>query len=78
MKNRLLTGWDFRRWFYLGLGIFVIIMAIIDREWTLAIPGVYFASMAIFSFGCAAGNCAIPPQKFSGNTPTSLSQTQQP
>ncbi len=72
MKNRIVTGWTFTRWFYLGIGTLVMVMAGIERDWTLALPGLYFASMAIFSFGCAAGHCAVPTRKFSAGSNDSL------
>ncbi|MGE3823060.1 MAG: hypothetical protein AB7G44_02460 [Bacteroidia bacterium] len=34
-----------------------------DKQWFGVFFGGYFASMGIFSFGCAAGNCAVPKQK---------------
>lgn len=78
MKNRIFTGWTFSRWFYLGIGALVLVMAGIEKEWTLALAGLYFASMAIFSFGCAAGNCAVPSRKFSVSSNETLPKTPQP
>ncbi|HUM52494.1 MAG TPA: hypothetical protein PK431_11795 [Chitinophagales bacterium] len=57
MKNRILTGWNFQRAFYLLMGLFVIVNAIMTKQWFGAIFGAYFASMGLFSFGCAAGAC---------------------
>lgn len=57
MKNRILTGWSFRRALYLAMGLYVVAQGIIDREWLWLIPGIYFASMGLFAFGCASGNC---------------------
>jgi hypothetical protein len=31
-----------------------------DKAWFLIPLGLYFVAMAIFKFGCASGNCAIP------------------
>lgn len=28
-----------------------------DKQWISAVFGGYFATMALFSFGCAGGNC---------------------
>ncbi|MEO5643631.1 MAG: hypothetical protein ABIQ40_06325 [Bacteroidia bacterium] len=63
MKNRILTGWTLRRGFYLAAGIFLLIQSIMDHEWLIALPGIYFASMGIFAFGCASGNCGTRLQK---------------
>ncbi|MEO6405543.1 MAG: hypothetical protein ABIY51_13380 [Ferruginibacter sp.] len=57
MKNRILSGWTFRRALYAGIGIFIIIESIMQHQWFGILFGGYFASMGIFAFGCAAGNC---------------------
>jgi len=57
MKERILTGWTFARVIYLLIGILVIIQSIIDRNWILIAPGVYFAVMGLLAMGCAGGNC---------------------
>lgn len=57
MKDRILTGWTFRRALYAGLGVFVIIQSIIQQQWFGILLGGYFVSMGVFAFGCAAGNC---------------------
>ncbi len=62
MQN-VLKNWDIRRIFYLLGGIFFIITAIKDLIWWIAIFGIYFMAMAIFRFGCAAGNCEVPLTK---------------
>jgi len=58
MKERLLTGWNFRRVIYTVMGIVLIVQSINLREWFGIFVGVYFASMGIFALGCASGNCA--------------------
>ncbi len=63
MKERILTGWTFRRVLYLAVGIILVIQSIMDNDWLIALPGIYFASMGLFAFGCASGNCALPPQR---------------
>ena len=57
MKERILTGWTFRRVLYVVLGTAVIINAVINHQGFGVLFGGYFASMGIFAFGCAAGNC---------------------
>ncbi|MEP7322113.1 MAG: hypothetical protein ABI761_09340 [Saprospiraceae bacterium] len=58
MKQRILTGWTFTRALYVALGTMVIIQSIIQLQWVGVLFGTYFASMGIFRFGCASGNCS--------------------
>jgi len=64
MKERLLTGWTFRRGLYLAMGITIVVQSIISKQIMGTFLGVYFASMGLFAFGCAGGNC------FGGNCET--------
>ncbi len=57
MKDRLLYGWTFQRGFYLLAGLIMGIVSIINGEWIGVVIGIYFASMGLFSFGCAGGHC---------------------
>lgn len=61
LKQRILTGWTFTRALYVLLGTFIIVQSGIHHDWIGVIFGTYFASMGVFSFGCAAGGC------FTGN-----------
>lgn len=67
MKNRILTGWTIQRGLYFALGLLIVVQSIIDKQWLAVIAGGYFASMGLFAFGCAAGNCfggkCIPENK---------------
>jgi len=70
MIQRILTGWTFVRLVYVILGSIVIIQSAFSKEWAGVIFGGYFASMGLFAFGCAAGNCfggkcAVEPEQFS-------------
>ncbi len=64
----MLKNWDIRRTLYLIGGIAFTIIAIKDQTWWMIIFGVYFASMAIFRFGCASGNCEVPLKKEDSKT----------
>jgi hypothetical protein len=73
MKNRILNNWTFMRALYLLMGIAVIVQAVMSQQWFGVLFGGYFASMGLFAFGCAAGNCyggncAIEPQQKSNTT----------
>ncbi len=57
MRNKIFTGWTFRRFLYLGIGVMIVIQSIRDQQWVLALAGIYFAAMGLFAFGCASGNC---------------------
>jgi hypothetical protein len=57
MKERILTGWTFSRVLYLIIGGAVIIQSAMDKQWFGVALGGYFASMGLFAFGCASGNC---------------------
>ena len=63
MKERILTGWTITRALYVLMGVFVIVQSFMQHEWIGIIFGGYFASMGVFSFGCAAGNCTINPNE---------------
>ncbi len=63
MKQRILTGWTFQRGLYAAMGILIIVQSLTENQW-IGVPfGIYFASMGIFAFGCAAGNCYVPPSQ---------------
>lgn len=57
MKDRILTNWTFKRVLYLAMGITFIIQSVLSQQWFGVAFGGYFASMGLFAFGCAAGNC---------------------
>jgi hypothetical protein len=60
MKERILTGWTLQRLVFLGLGLYLLISALLAQQWLGTILGGYFASMGLFGFGCAAGACGAP------------------
>jgi hypothetical protein len=57
IRERLLTGWNIRRIFYLVAGAGLVAMSVTDGQWFGVAFGIYFASMGLFSFGCASGQC---------------------
>lgn len=59
MKDRLLSGWSFRRVLYLLVGAMVILFAIQEQRWWAILLGGYFAAMGLFAFGCASGTCSV-------------------
>ena len=61
MKQRILSNWTFTRAMFLVMGILVIIQSAMISQWLGVVFGMYFASMGLFAFGCASGNCATEP-----------------
>lgn len=58
MIKRLLYGWNLHRILYLVMGIIFVTFFIQEKQYLGAIAGVLFSGMALFNFGCAAGNCS--------------------
>lgn len=63
MKERIFSNWHAIRFVYLAIGLGISGYSIIYSGWTGLLPGMYFASMAVFHFGCATGGCYIPTSK---------------
>lgn len=58
LKERITGGWNAHRVFYLLAGSGMIAISAADFQWAGVLVGIYFASMGLFAFGCASGNCA--------------------
>ncbi len=68
MLDRIKSGWTITRIIFLVFGLMIIVNSVVDGKWFGVIPGAYFASMGLFAFGCASGNCyggscAVPESK---------------
>ena len=59
----MLTGGTFVRALYFIMGLVIVYQFAIQKQWTGMLFGIYFASMGLFKFGCAAGNCYNLPSK---------------
>ena len=57
VKDRILKNWTFSRGLYLVIGSGLGIEGLMSQNWPGLLIGLYFASMGLFAFGCAAGNC---------------------
>jgi arginine exporter protein ArgO len=66
MKERLTKGWTLGRVLYVALGAFVVAQSLMQQQWLGVLLGGYFASMGLFSFGCAAGGCLGGAQQVGG------------
>lgn len=62
MKQRILQNWTAIRIFYLLIGLFIMVQALMNQEWFVVLIGTYFASMGLLNYGCAAGNCGYQPR----------------
>jgi hypothetical protein len=72
MMNRILTGWNIPRVFYLVIGMIIFVQSIIQAEWVGIVFGGYFAAMGLFGFGCASGNCYPVSRKFDEREPSAV------
>jgi hypothetical protein len=69
MRQGILANWNFMRFLRLGLGVAIIVQAVIAKDWTMGIIGTLFTSMPLFNVGCCAtGGCATPVNTESNNT----------
>jgi hypothetical protein len=63
LKSRLTTGWTFQRAIFAIVGLIIVFQSLADKQWVFVLFGLYFASMGLFAFGCASGNCYTIPKK---------------
>ncbi len=55
--QRILTGWNFKRFIFLGLGILYLSASIADQIWFGIILSMAFIIQSILGIGCCGGNC---------------------
>ncbi len=61
IKQTLLTGWDFMRWFRLGLGVFIAIQAVQTKDSLSGAIAAFLLFQAVTNTGCCgASGCAAP------------------
>ena len=64
MKQTILTNWTFMRFFRLGLGIAIIVQAVIAKDALFAFLGLAFTAMPVFNIGCCGNaGCTVPLKK---------------
>lgn len=64
MKQTIFTNWNFMRFLRLGLGMAVLVQAVLARDTMFALLGILFTAMPVFNIGCCGTNsCHVPPQK---------------
>ena len=52
MKQGILHNWNFMRFIRLGLGIAIIVQAVIVKDFTMGIAGILLTCMPVFNIGC--------------------------
>ena len=72
MRERIIYGWDFPRILRLIIGLALITMAIITKEWTIALLGGFFSMQSVLNMGC----CGIQ-QSCSTRTTSSIKKDQE-
>lgn len=62
MKQVIFTNWTFMRFLRLGLGIAVLVQAIVVTDTMFALLGILFTAMPVFNIGCCGtSGCDMPP-----------------
>ena len=68
MKRMIFSNWNLFRILRLGLGIAIIVQAVMARDMLFAFAGLLFSLMALFNVGCC-GNGTCPPAPKNNPTP---------
>ena len=64
MKNKIFSNWNFMRVLRLGMGIAILVQAILAKEVLFVIAGLLFSGMAVLNIGCCGtGGCGVPTKK---------------
>ena len=59
MKQSILSNWSLFRFLRLGIGIAILVQAVMARDVLFGIAGLLFAGMAVFNIGCCGmGGCS--------------------
>lgn len=59
LLNRVVTGWNFKRLAYLGIGLWIIIQSALNGEWLGVVLGSWPTVMGLLGLACA-GSCQTP------------------
>jgi hypothetical protein len=60
MKEIVLKNWNFVRFLRLGLGIVILVQAVMSRDGFMGMAGFAFSLLAVFNVGCFGGTCSVP------------------
>ena len=58
IKRRVLSGWNFRRFLFLAIGLLYLISSIGDRMWVGVVLSLIFVVQPLLGIGCLSGKCA--------------------
>jgi hypothetical protein len=69
MKKAIFTNWTFMRFLRLGLGLAVLVQAVIAKDVLFALLGLGFTIMPVFNVGCCGSvGCYVPTKKDGNDT----------
>ena len=64
MKQSILSNWTVIRFLRLGMGIAILVQAVIAKDILFAIFGLAFTAMPVFNIGCCGTQgCNVPQNK---------------
>jgi hypothetical protein len=62
MKQMIFSNWTFYRILRLGIGIAIIVQAVMAKDTLFGIAGLLFTGMAIFNVGCCGASACNTAQ----------------
>ena len=69
MKQVILSNWTLMRFLRLGIGIAILVQAVIAKDTLFVFAGILFTAMPVFNIGCCGtAGCAVPSKKEPGTT----------
>lgn len=64
MKAIIFSNWNIIRFLRLGIGLVILVQAVMAADILFGLIGLLFTGMAVFNASCCgAGACAAPPAK---------------
>jgi len=64
MKQTIFSNWTLMRFLRLGMGVAILVQAIMAKDLMFAFAGILFTAMPVFNIGCCGtAGCAVPPKK---------------
>ena len=62
MKDLIVNNWNIIRFLRLGIGLAIMVQAIVAADLLFGLAGLLFTGMAVFNASCCGGGaCATPP-----------------
>lgn len=69
MKETILSNWTLMRFLRLGMGIAILVQAVIAKDILFAFAGFIFTALPVFNMGCCGtAGCAAPLKKNQDST----------